>query len=300
MIAWLTCWAVNLMIGAVAIGTSASRSNAPRFPSCPLWLKVLENPGSAHPPAHAHRHQAITRVTTLEFTNYSRGQLGSGTSKRMSQSNRAAVGVHAFRIESGLLNHRQRLRRKSLVQLDDVDVRKFQPRHLQRLRNREYGPESHFFGLVSRRGERNITCKRLDAESLRAFGGHDYCRSCAVGHLRRIARGHSAFDMKSGLEREQGFERGVGARPLVHFKNNFLALRLRAIGSSEAHRYRHNFVVELPRLDRGQRLPVAAQRKLISRFTRNSKALSQSLGGESHRKIRVRVMVHQPGVRRNL
>src|SRR5712671_7287874 len=187
MIAWLTCWAVNLMIGAVAIGTSASRSNAPRFPSCPLWLKVLENPGSAHPPAHAHRHQAITRVTTLEFTNYSRGQLGSGTSKRMSQSNRAAVGVHAFRIESGLLNHRQRLRRKSLVQLDDVDVRKLQPRHLERLRNREYGPEPHFFGLVSSRCESNVTCQRLNAQRLRTFCRHDHRRRRAVGHLRRVA-----------------------------------------------------------------------------------------------------------------
>src|SRR3982074_820426 len=118
-----------------------------RVPSCPSWLKVLENARSAHSPSNAHRNQSVTPVAPFQFTNYGRGKLGTGAAQWMSQSNGATAGGYAFRIESSLSSHRPRLRGKGLVQLDHVDVGKFQPRNLQRLRNGKYRPESHFFRL---------------------------------------------------------------------------------------------------------------------------------------------------------
>ena len=61
----------------------------------------------------------------------------------------AATG-HAPRIEPRLLDDRQRLRRKSFIQFNHINIRQFKACHLQRLGNGKHRPQSHFFRLISR------------------------------------------------------------------------------------------------------------------------------------------------------
>ena len=81
---------------------------------------------------------------------------------------------------------------------------------------------------------------------------------------------------------KQGFERSIAARSFIHFKSNFLSLRLRSIRRSEAYRHRNSLIAELPGLNRCQRLLMTPQRKFISSFPRNPKPLCQSFGRQSH------------------
>src|SRR5579863_1181118 len=102
--------------------------------------------------------------------------------------------------------------------------------------------------------------------------------------------------MECGLEREQSFERSVGARAFVHFEHDLLTLGLRAIGTAEAYRYGNNFVVELASLNRGQRFLMATQREFVRRFARDAIPLRDSLGSQSHGKIRIRIVIDEPGI----
>src|SRR6266478_3363213 len=105
--------------------------------------------------------------------------------------------------------------------------------------------------------------------------------------------------MKDWFQTEQSFERRVGPRAFVHFEDNFLALRLRAVWSGKADRHRHGFVSELTPLDRCQRFPMAAQREFVCRLAGDPKALRHSLGSETHGEVGIWIVVYEPGVGRN-
>src|SRR5579863_4951736 len=93
-------------------------------------IQVFENSRRAHPTAHAHCDHAITSVATPEFADNRRRQLRPGAAERMSESDRSAVRIHFLRIQPGFLDYSQRLRRERFVQLDHIDVRELQTRHL--------------------------------------------------------------------------------------------------------------------------------------------------------------------------
>ena len=103
--------------------------------------------------------------------------------------------------------------------------------------------------------------------------------------------------MKDRLQREQSFQRGVGARAFVYFEDNFLALWLRAIRSRDAHWHGGSLVSELTCLNRCQRFLVAAQREFIGCLARDSQTLGHALGGEAHGEVGVGIVIHQPRVR---
>src|SRR5437899_7850786 len=92
-------------------------------PSCPLWLiQFSKHPRRSHSPADAHGHDSIPAVAALQFTQYRRRELGSGASQRMPQGHRSAVGIDLVRIKPAFLDHGERLRRESFIQLDYVNV----------------------------------------------------------------------------------------------------------------------------------------------------------------------------------
>src|SRR5580658_1381883 len=95
-----------------------------RVKNCRLALgQILEYPCRAHSAAHAHGNQAVTSLASLEFADNRCRQLSPRATQRMSQSDRAAIGVYLIWVEPSFFDHCQRLRGESFVQLDHVDVR---------------------------------------------------------------------------------------------------------------------------------------------------------------------------------
>src|SRR5262249_38935663 len=139
-------------------------------------------------------------VTAFEFTDDAGRELGACTAKRVSEGHSATVWIHLCGIKPGFLNYRERLRGESLVQFDDVDVGKLEPRHLEGFRYCKYRAEAHFFGLVARGGEGYVTNQWIDAEFSGSICRHDDGGSSAIRHLRRVSSSDGAFGMERGLE----------------------------------------------------------------------------------------------------
>ena len=124
------------------------------------------------------------------------------------------------------LDHRQRLRREGLVQLDEVDLVERQAGQLERLGDRVHRADAHLFRQAPGIGEGHEARQRLEAQRCGALGGHHHRGGRAVGRLRRVARRHRALGVERRLELRQRLERGVGARPFVHLE---LDLGLRSL-----------------------------------------------------------------------
>ena len=102
--------------------------------------------------------------------------------------------------------------------------------------------------------------------------------------------------MEGRLQRRERFHGCVGAGTVVHLELDINPFRLTAIWSSKAHRHRNEFVVELARRNCGHGFLVTGQREFICLLAGNSEALCQALGGESHGKIRVGIVLNEPGI----
>src|SRR4030088_2838868 len=79
----------------------------------------------------------------------SQDQTRPGCTQWMTESNRAAIDVGSFAIETKFLFHREVLRRERLVDFNQVDVRKFQTGFLERHASRRHRPNSHNLRLDS-------------------------------------------------------------------------------------------------------------------------------------------------------
>src|SRR5581483_3167524 len=80
--------------------------------------------------------------------------------------------VDLLRIGLEQLYHRQSLRRKSLVELDEIDVFQLQSGSLKRLMRRRYGANSHHRRIDACNGHGAYTHLGLESQLLRSFFGH--------------------------------------------------------------------------------------------------------------------------------
>ena len=107
--------------------------------------------------------------------------------------------------------------------------------------------------------------------------------------------------MEGRFELGQGFERSAGARPFIDLELDLGFARLRfAVRHGERHGHGDNLVFEFPGGLRGQGLPVAVQREPVGRVAADAVAPRQALGRQTHREIRIRVVLDQPGIDRDL
>src|SRR6266851_7087026 len=93
-----------------------------KSPHSKIQSQSLKYSRGAHAAADAHRHHAVTALTSFQLAQNRSGQLRSRTTERMAQSNCAAVDVHLVRVKSKRLNHRERLGCESFVQFDHIDL----------------------------------------------------------------------------------------------------------------------------------------------------------------------------------
>src|ERR1043165_6982598 len=94
------------------------------------FSQALKNPGGAHATANTHRHHSISSITSLKFAQDTCREFRARATERMTKRDRAAVYINPFRIETESFYYSERLRRKRLVQLDQIDVVEREPGEL--------------------------------------------------------------------------------------------------------------------------------------------------------------------------
>src|SRR5215831_19462764 len=97
------------------------------------WLHSLKDAGGSHASADAHADEAVSSVPPPHLIKDSRCQSRTGASKRMPEGNRTAVDVQFFRVDQQLFETGEYLRRKCLVELDEIHLIERQARELQHL-----------------------------------------------------------------------------------------------------------------------------------------------------------------------
>src|SRR3974390_2399348 len=103
--------------------TSIGKITGGVYVSRECWrLEALEDAGGAHSTTDAHGNHAVAGVAARELANQGSGEFRAGAAQGVPQGNGAAIGIHASRIEIGLLNDGQGLRREGFVKFNDGDV----------------------------------------------------------------------------------------------------------------------------------------------------------------------------------
>ena len=207
----------------------------------------------------------------------------------------------------GDLDHRQRLRRESFVQLDHVNLIELQTRDLERFRNRVHRADAHLFRRSSGRSIGDETRQRLQAQLARAFGAHHHGRRRAIAHLRAVPCRHHAARVKRRLQSSQRLDGSIRARAFVGIERDVHRFRFRAVRGAVRARFknrvadghRHDLVLEFARRDRRQRFLVAREREFVGLLPRDAVFLREIFGRQAHVDVGVRKIVHQPRIRRD-
>src|SRR6266851_462611 len=134
-----------------------------KSPHSKIQSQSLKYSRGAHAAADAHRHHAVTALAAFQLAQNRSGQLRSGATERMPQSDRASIHVYFVRVEPERPDYRQRLRGESFVQFNHIDLIESQPGQLQGLRNRKDRPDAHLFRRTTGGGVRNQARQRLCA-----------------------------------------------------------------------------------------------------------------------------------------
>ncbi len=154
-------------------------------------------------------------IPALHLAQDRRRQFRAGAAQRMAQSDGAAVGIDAFRIEPRFADHRQRLRGEGFVQLDHADVVQLQSGQRKAFGIATTGPMPMISGGTPPTAKLTKRAIGFRPSSLAFFSDMTMRRRRAVAGLRGIARRHRAVGLKHRLQFGQRFERGVGARTFV-------------------------------------------------------------------------------------
>ena len=221
----------------------------------------------------------------------------------MPEGDRPAVDVQLGGVDRQLSQTGQHLGRERLVQLDEIDVVEGEPGARQRLPDRGHRSDPETLRLHAGGGVGDESGERLEPGPLGPFPRRDHDGGGAVAHLRRVAGGHRALDVKRGPQAAEDLQRRIAARPFVggeregpHRRATVVAVR--RLG----HLYleRHDLVLEAPGVNRGERALVAAQGERVLLVARDPGLAGVVLGDEPGREIDVRIVLHQGRVRSDL
>src|SRR4030095_16575154 len=95
------------------------------------------------PHPHAERGEAVAAVSASQLVQQRHDQTRAAHAEGMAECDRAAVHVHALRVEPELADHDQALRGDRLVQLDEVELAGLASYALQQPADRRYRADAH-------------------------------------------------------------------------------------------------------------------------------------------------------------
>src|SRR5260370_28219432 len=134
-----------------------------KLPNSKMQSQSLKYSRAAHAPADTHRTAAVTAVAAFQLAQNRSGQLRSGATERMPQSDRASIHVYFVLVEPERLDYGQRLRGESFVQFNHIDLIESKPGEFQCFRNRKDRPDTHLFRRTTGGGIRNQARQKLCA-----------------------------------------------------------------------------------------------------------------------------------------
>src|SRR2546429_276591 len=108
----------------VMIPSSLACSSLSHSLSVPAASNALDEHRDALTYANAHGAQGVAAARSFKLIERGGHQTRARSAERMAERDRAAVRIDVRRVvgDSVVAQHRQRLRRERLVQLDDIDV----------------------------------------------------------------------------------------------------------------------------------------------------------------------------------
>ncbi len=139
----------------------------------------------------------------MQRVNRGGGANGAGGAQRVTEGNGAAHRVDLGRVQPQRVHHRQRLRGKSLVQLDPVDVVLLESGIAQRRWYCLDGANAHDLRRHTLGGKTHIARQRFQAKLLDCFFAGQDQGPGAVRGLRTVARRDRAACGKRRLELDQ-------------------------------------------------------------------------------------------------
>ena len=193
----------------------------------------------------------------------------------MADGDGAAVGVYMGRVvgKSKLAQHRERLRREGLVQLDDVHLVEPQPGAGENLARRRRRPDAHDARRDARR--RHADEARVRGRAVGGgFRGDDERRG-AVVDAGGVAGRHGFVRPVDRLQLGELFGRRLGARVLVAVDDQRLALAL-------GHAHGGDFIAEHAGRLRRRPALLAAQRESVLVGARDAVIGGDIVGGLRH------------------
>src|SRR5262249_44904247 len=135
--------------------------------------------------------------------------------ERVSQGDRAAVDVHAFRIEAELADYNEALRGERLVQLDEIEVGRLDSGPGKKPAHRRHGPNPHHARVNAGDRTGHETAERLGAELAGPLLARDHERGGTVVDPARVACCDRSVLAERGLEPSELLRGRVGPRMLV-------------------------------------------------------------------------------------
>jgi len=183
----------------------------------------LEERRKPLPDADAHRRDAVASVPTLELAQEGPREAGAGGSDRVTDRDRATVGVGAVVRQPERADAGEHLRGEGLVELDRVALVHRHTSPLDELRHRRDRSKAHVIRVNAGGCARDDAPERLQTEGARLLSRGDDERGGTVVDPRRIAGGDGAVLAERGLQLCELLDRRVGAGMLV-IRNELLAV----------------------------------------------------------------------------
>src|ERR1700757_5141470 len=135
------------LMRTVTAGSPRWSSRCPGRSVTPRYIPVADHHRLALAAADAERGKPVGSVRAAHFVEQGDQDPAAAGSDRMAQSDRAPMRIEPVLLDAELFDHRQRLCRECLVELQQVNVREHEPGPLQRLARRWGGADSHDLGL---------------------------------------------------------------------------------------------------------------------------------------------------------
>src|SRR2546425_2233110 len=227
------------------------------------------------------------------------GEPRPGDTEWMADRDRAAVHVELLIGDAELLLAVDRLRRKGLVELPQVDVVDLQPMAGEQLGYREHGADAHLVGLAAghrqaAKGTQRLQTAALGLPSFDHHAGRGAIRELGgVAGSDKLARTHDGLELGQRLVGRAAPVAGIGI-------DRDLALGHR-LGFLVRHAHRGRARDDLVAVAAGDLsvfgLALALYREAVLRLAADAVARGHDVRSFDHREIHRRLVLNDPGIR---
>lgn len=258
-----------------------------------IYLLLLVDSSSSHSRTDTHGHDTEFVVRSLvHLVKKSGGHTSTGSSERVTQSDRSSVNVNVVPGQAELLDAVGSLGGKGLVNLPQIDVLHVQASALDSSRDGSSRTDTHDVGSNTCNVEGLEVGDDRHAQLLGLASLHDQDCGGSIGNLRGVSGGGGTSLLKGSLQLTQALHLGTGAHTAVGIEDDFLESAGLLVLDLSPHW--DDLVLEAAGLDGVGGAGVRANGELILLLAGDVELFGDVLGGDSHRHHAVlSLLVHE-------